>query len=122
MQRNFMMEYELALPIKESSAKLIMGTSAGAKNMAAKFVCAIENDYEAEERGVYDGLSLDVFSHEPYFSLDKTGLIQNYLLPLSQEMAIYATGNNAAIRVENSDVTVVVGDVYLIADSKMQKI
>jgi len=121
-QRDFMTEYELAAPINESAATVIMGTSAGAKNMSAKFVCAIESNHEAEERGIYDGLALDSFAHEPYFSLDKTGLIQNYLLPLSQEVEIYATANDAAIRSENGNVTVVVGDVYLISSSKLQKI
>jgi len=120
-QRNFMTEYELAIPIRESKATVIMGTSAGAKNMAEKFVCAIDGNHEAEERAIYDGLALDSFAHEPYFSLDKTGLIENYLLPLSQEIDIYATGNDAAIRSENGKVMVVAGDVYLISGSKIQK-
>ena len=122
LQRDFMTEFELGVPIKQSNATVIMGTSAGAKNMTKKFVCAIDSNYEAEERAVYDGLALDSFSYEPYFSLDGTGLIQNYLLPLSQEMDIYATGNDAAIRAERGEVTVVTGDVYLISGSEVQKI
>jgi len=121
-QRDFMTEYELAAPIKENNDAIIMGTSAGAKNMAEKFVCAIDSNHEAEERAVYDGLALDSFSYEPYFSLGKTGLIQNYLLPLSQEIDIYATGKDTAIRAENGEVKVVVGDVYLITGSNIQKI
>jgi len=120
-QKNFMLEYELDIPIKESRANVIMGTSAGAKNMAKKFVCAVNSNHEVEERAVYDGLALDNFSHEPYFSLDKAGLIQNYLLPLSQEIDIYATCNDAGIRSESGKVTVVVGDVYLISRNEVQK-
>jgi len=120
-QKAFLEEYELAAPIEESRANVIMGTSAGAKNMAAKFVCAINSNHEAEERAVYDGIALDSFVHEPYFSYDKTELIQNYLLPLSKEIDIYATATDAAIRVENGKVKIIMGDVYLISGSKIQK-
>ena len=120
-QRDFLTEYDLAAPIKESRAAVIFGTSAGSKNMGEKFVCAIDCDHEAEERAVYDGLGLDGFAYEPYFSLDKAGLIQNYLLPLSQEIDIYATSDGAAIRVENGAVTVVTGDAYLISGAEIRK-
>ena len=121
-QRDFMTDYELTTRIKESRASVIFGTSAGSKNMAKKFVCAIDCNHEAEERAIYDGLGLDGFACEPYFSFDKTKLIQDYLLPLSQEIDIYTTGDGAAIRVENCMVRAVVGDVHLISNSEISKV
>jgi len=121
-QRDFLLEYELVTPIKESRATVIFGTSAGSMNMAKKFVSVIDSNSEGEERVVFDGLSLDGFAYEPYFSLDKTKLIQNYLLPLSQEIDVYTTSDDAVICVENGTVTAVVGDVHLISDSEIRKV
>ena len=121
-QKTFMDEYELAAPIKESRASVILGLSAGSKNMATKFVASTSNGYNAEEKGVYDGLDLDSFAYEPYFSLDNAELIQEHLLPLSQEIDIYATANDAVIRVEKGKVEVVTGDAYLLSKSEIKKL
>ena len=129
-QMEFIREYGLDASIKEGRASVIIGFSAGSHNMAKKYVDAVDNNYESGERAVYSGLGLDSFAYEPYFSLtnvhrhglDSSELIQNHLLPLSQEIDIYATANDAVIRVENGKVEVITGEAYLISDSKAQKV
>jgi len=129
-QMEFITEYGLDSAIKESSATVIIGFSAGAYNMAKKCIGVVDNNYESEERAVYECLGLDDFAYEPYFSLvnrrrhalDSSKLIQNYLLPLSQEIDIYTTGDDAAIRVKNGTVKAVTGDVYLISNSEIRKV
>lgn len=129
-QMKFIKEYGLDTAIKESGAAVIMGLSAGAYNMAKKCVGVVDNNYESEKRAVYNCLGLDDFAYEPYFSLanrrrhaiDSSKLIQDYLLPLSQEIDIYTTADDAAIRVENGMVQAVVGDVHLISNSEIHKV
>ena len=121
IQNTFLMEYELALPIKESSADVIVGFSAGAKNMATKCVCVKSNGYLTEKNGIYIGIGLDNFGYEPYFSLDNDELIRDELLPMSQKLDIYATSTGSFIRVKGSNV-MSFGDTYLISCSKIQKV
>jgi len=129
-QMDFIKEYNLDTAIKESSAAVIMGISAGAYNMAKKCVGVVDNNYESEKRAVYNCLGLDDFAYEPYFSLvnrrrhaiDSSKLLQDYILPLSQEIDIYTTADDAAIRVENGIVKAVVGDVHLISGSEIRKV
>ena len=121
-QNAFLTEYELAAPIRESNAAVIMGFSAGANNMGVKSVCAKYYVPDKFETWVaIDGLGLDSFAYEPYFNLDKTRLIQNELLPLSQKMDVYATSAGSFMRVEEGKVTVV-GDGYLFSGGEMKKI
>ena len=124
-QMDFITDYGLDKAIKESRANVIIGISAGSHNMAKKYVDAANNNYESGERAVYDGLGLDDFAFVPYFSLgetvrhglESTKLIQNYLLPLSKEINIYAACDGASIRVKDGLVNVITGDVYLISGS-----
>jgi len=121
LQNVFLAEYELAAPIKESNAAVIIGISAGAKNMAAKFVCAKSNGNAIDKNGIYNGLGLNNFCYEPYFSLDNDELIRDELFPLSQELDIYATSNRSFMRVQDGK-TLTFGDTYLISGSKIHKI
>ncbi|MCL2353872.1 MAG: Type 1 glutamine amidotransferase-like domain-containing protein [Defluviitaleaceae bacterium] len=129
-QMEFIKEYGLDIAIKESSASIVIGISAGAYNMGKKCISVIDSNYESEERAVYECLGLDDFAYESYFSLenrrrhalDSSRLIKEHLLPLSEEIDIYATGDGAAFRVENGVVQVVIGDVHLISNSEIHKI
>ena len=129
-QMEFIKEYGLDAAIRESRASVIIGFSAGSHNMAKKYIDAVDNNYESEKRTVYDGLGLDSFAFKPYFSLadtrrhglDDKKLNQDYLLPLSQEIDVYAATEGTAIRVENGTVKVVAGDVYLISKSEICKV
>ena len=98
-----------------------MGVSAGAKNMAAKVVCMKSNGHTSEENGIYNGLALNNFCYEPYFSLDNDELIKNELLPLSQELNVHATANGSFMRVKDSKVSMY-GDSYLITGSEIRKL
>ena len=120
LQNNFLTEYELATPIKESEASVVIGISAGAKNMSSKAICMKNNGYTIEEtNGVYDGLRLDAFCFEPYFSLDNEILIKEELLPLSHEVDVYAVSN--WMRVKDGEV-LAFGDAYRISKGKLEKL
>ena len=54
-QNVFLMEYELSDSIKKSSA-VVMGASAGAINMSAKWLCSKNFGYKVEMSSVYDGI------------------------------------------------------------------
>ena len=124
LQSKFFEEYELAAPIKESKANLIMGFSAGAINMPS--ICI---NFENETTTLYDGLGLDEFCYVPYFYLDKEaslsryreGVIENDLLPLSQNIDVYVTTPESFIRIEAGAVKAF-GDAWLISDSAISKI
>jgi len=119
-QAEFFKEYELAAPIKETNANVIMSFSAGAKNVSLKWIAAKSLGYEVEATVIYGGLGLNDFCYVPYFTLDMGELVENDLLPLSQEIDIYATTPESFIRVKDDEVTTF-GDVYLISDSKINK-
>jgi len=121
LQNAFLSEYELEKPIKETVAPVIMGVSAGARNMSAKVVCMKSNGHTSEENGIYNGLTLSNFCYEPYFSLDNDELIKNELLPLSQELNVYATANGSFMRVQDGEV-LAFGCSYLISDSTIHKL
>ena len=120
LQNAFLAEYDLANAIKESNAAVIMGFSAGAKNMGAKAVCMKSNGYVTETTGIYNGLGLDSFCYEPYFSLDNKELIRDELLPLSKEMDVYATSDGSFIRVKDGGIEAF-GEGYLISGSEVRK-
>jgi len=120
LQNDFLAEYKLDVPIKESNAAVIIGFSAGAKNMGAKLVCMKSNGYVTETNGVYNGIGLDHFCYEPYFSLDNDELIRDALSPLSQELDIYATSDGSFIRAEDGKVKAF-GDTYLISNSEIKR-
>ncbi|MGN7388637.1 Type 1 glutamine amidotransferase-like domain-containing protein [Sporosarcina sp. SAFN-015] len=120
-QHGFLMEYELSDSIKKSSA-VVMGASAGAINMSAKWLCSKNFGDEVEISSVYDGIGLDNFSVLSHFDLENNmELVQSELSPLSEEIPIYASNKDCAVRVKGGKIDIV-GDVYLISDSKIQKL
>jgi len=121
LQKAFLAEYELAVSIKESTAAVVMGISAGAKNMGTKFVCAKSNGNAVDKNGIYSGLGLGNFCYEPYFTLDNDELIREELLPLSQKIDVYATESRSFLRVEDGKI-LSCGDTYLISQSEIHKI
>jgi len=111
----FLAEYELAAAIKESSADVIIGASAGAMNMSAKF----PDQDECGSIRVYDGLGLGGFAFYPHFEPDSP-FLEDGLLPLSQTIDLYAGCEDSTIRVKNGKLEFF-GDVYLISHSKIYK-
>ncbi|MEK5038467.1 Type 1 glutamine amidotransferase-like domain-containing protein [Sporosarcina sp. FSL K6-3457] len=117
----FLMEYELSELIKKSSA-VMMGASAGAINMSAKWLCSKNFGDKVEVSSVYDGIGLDNFSVLSHFDLENNmELVQSELSSLSEEMNIYASNKDCAVRVKG-DKTDIFGNVYLISHSKIQKL
>ncbi|MCM3711281.1 Type 1 glutamine amidotransferase-like domain-containing protein [Sporosarcina luteola] len=117
----FLMEYELSDSIKKSSA-VVMGASAGAINMSAKWLSSKNFGDEVEMSSVYDGIGLDNFSVLSHFDLENNlALVQRELSPLSEEINIYASNKDCAVRVKGDKIDIL-GSVYLISDSKIQKL
>lgn len=100
------MEYELLASIKESRA-VVMGASAGAINMSAKWLCSKTFGYEVEKSSVYNGIGLDNFSVLSHFDLENNiALVQSELSLLSEEINIYASNKDCAVRVKGDKIDV----------------
>ena len=120
-QNGLLVEYELSDLIKKSRA-VVMGTSAGAINMSAKWLCSKYTGYEVEISSIYDGVGLDDFSILSHFDLEnRIEQIQCELSPLSEEMNVYASNKDCAVRVKGDKIDIL-GNVYLISHSKIQKL
>ncbi|WP_079478982.1 Type 1 glutamine amidotransferase-like domain-containing protein [Halobacillus salinus] len=120
-QNAFLMEYKLSDCIKESRA-VVVGASAGAINMSAKWVCSENLGDEVVGSSVYKGIGLDEFSVLSHFDLENNmGLVLRELSPLSEEINIYASNKDCAVR-KKGDKIDIVGDVYLISQSEIQKL
>lgn len=120
-QNGFLMEYELSDLIKNGRA-VVMGASAGAINMSAKWLCSKNLGYEVETSSIYNGIGLDDFSVLSHFDLERNiTQVQSELSPLSEEMNIYASNKDCAIRVKGDKIEIL-GNVYLISNSRIQKL
>ncbi|GAA0603385.1 hypothetical protein GCM10009001_20450 [Virgibacillus siamensis] len=115
----FLMEYELSDSIKKSRA-VVMGASAGAINMSAKWLCS--KNFGDEISSVYEGIGIDDFSVLSHFDLENNmALVQSELSPLSEEMNIYASNKDCAVRTKGDKIDII-GNVYLISHSKIHKL
>ncbi len=120
-QNEFLMEYELSDVIKKSEA-VVMGASAGAINMSAKWVCSKNLGYNVEKSSVYNGIGLNDFSVLSHFDLENNiALVQDELSALSEEMIIYASNKDCAVRVKGDKIDII-GNVFLVSHSKIQKL
>lgn len=119
LQNDFLAEYELSDVIKNSNA-VIMGASAGALNMAAKWLSLNNND-EVETSTIYYGIGFDHFAYESHSQRDYATFVQGYLFPLSEEIDVYAAEQESAIRVKDGKIDIM-GPLYLISRSKIQKL
>ncbi|RSK26808.1 cyanophycinase [Bacillus sp. HMF5848] len=120
-QNSFLMEYEMSDLIKKSRA-VVMGASAGAINMSAKWLCSKNFGDKVEKSSVYDGIGLDDFSVLSHYDLENNiELVQSELSPLSEEMNIYASNKDCAVRIKEDKIDIF-GNVYLISRSKIQKL
>lgn len=118
-QNTLLIQYELIDLIKETEA-VVMGTSAGAINMTAKWICSKYNGDNVEESVIYDGIGLNPFSFQPHLDFNNAQLIQGELFPLSEEMNLYMA-DQGAVRVKGNK-TDILGNIYLIAHSKVHKL
>ena len=120
-QNRFLTEYDLAEPIKTSAA-LVMGASAGAINMSAKWKCSERFGYPIGMDTVCDGLALDPFSVLSHFDLENNmALVQEELSALSDEMNVYASNKDCALRSKGGNLDVL-GDVYVMSRSNIRKL
>ncbi|MEZ0481486.1 Type 1 glutamine amidotransferase-like domain-containing protein [Planococcus sp. SSTMD024] len=119
-QNRFLMEYELGEPIKTSTA-LVMGASAGAINMSAKWKCSERFGYPVGLDSVCDGIALDAFSVLSHFDLENNmALVQEELSALSEEMDVYASNKDCALRSKGGNIDIS-GDVYVLSRSQVRK-
>jgi len=120
-QNGLLIKYQLSDLIKKSRA-VVMGTSAGAINMSAKWLCSKYTGYKGEISTIYDGIGLDDFSVLSHFDLENNiAQIQSELFPLLEEMNVYASNKDCAVRVKGDKIDIL-GNVYLISHSKIQKL
>lgn len=120
-QNEFLREYELSAAIKKSRA-VVIGASAGAINMSAKWLCSNKFGYNVELSSVYDGIGLDDFSVLSHFDLENNlTLVQDELSSLLEEINVYASNKDCAVRVKGDKIDIL-GNVYLISNSKIQKL
>lgn len=120
-QNAFLMEYELMDVIKKCSA-VVMGASAGAINMSAKWLCSKKLGFEVKTSTVFDGIGLNNFSVLSHYYLENNfALVQSELSPLSEEIDIFVSNKDCAIRVTGDNIDII-GDVYLFSKSKIKKL
>lgn len=120
-QNEFLLDYELSDLIKKSRA-VVMGASAGAINMSAKWLCSKNFGYPVEKSTLYDGIGLDNFSVLSHFDLENNmELVQDELSALSEEINIYASNKDCAVRVKGGNIDIL-GNVYLMSHTKIQKL
>ncbi|KAA0958154.1 Type 1 glutamine amidotransferase-like domain-containing protein [Planococcus kocurii] len=120
-QNEFLMAYGMSECIRKSNA-IVIGASAGAINMAANWLCSKNFGYPVEENIVYDGIGLDDFSVLSHFDLENNmALILNDLSSLSEEMKIYASNKDCALRIKEGKIDIL-GSVYVISRSEIQKL
>lgn len=90
----FLMDYELMDVIKKSNA-VILGASAGALNMAAKWLNLETTSDEVETSMIYEGIGFGHFAYESHSLRNYATFVQGYLFPLSEEMDVYAANRRA---------------------------
>lgn len=111
----------MAEPIKTSAA-LVMGASAGAINMGAKWQCSERFGNAVGMDTVCDGLALDPFSVLSHFDLENNmALVQEELSALSDEMNVYASNKDCALRSKGGNIDIS-GDVYVMSRSDIWKL
>lgn len=82
-QNGLLIKYELLDLIKKSRS-VVMGTSDGAINMYAKWLCSKYTGYEGEIRPIYHGIGLDDFSVLSHYDIENNiSQIHGELAPLS---------------------------------------
>lgn len=119
-QNRFLKDYELSEPIKKSTA-LILGASAGAINMSAKWLCSKNFGYHVDTSSVYDGIALNNFSVLSHFDLENNmASVQRELSSLSEEMMVYVSNKDCALRVSGDKIDIF-GDVYVVSRSEIKK-
>ena len=115
--QDFLIEYDLATAIDNSQATVIMGASAGGMNMCAKFPYGKYIDDQTREPAViYKGLGYDNFALQSHAigeleSIMKQNHVQQYLLPLSDELDTYIACEESTLRVRNAQMDIM-GQVY----------
>lgn len=120
-QNGLLVDYELPEWIKKSNA-IVIGASAGAINMSAKWLCSKNFGYPVETNSVYNGIGLGNFSVLSHFDLENNmALVQDELSLLSEEMNIYVSNKDCALRVTGDNIDIL-GSVYLISHSEIQKL
>jgi hypothetical protein len=78
--------------------------------------------YDVETSTFYDGIALNDFSILSHFDLENNmALVQEELSFLSKEMKVYASNKDCALRVKGDKIDIL-GDVYLISHSGIQKL
>lgn len=120
-QNEFLLAYGMSECIRKSNA-VVIGASAGAINMSAKWLCSKNFGYQVKENTVYDGIGLGNFSILSHFDLENNmALVLNELSSLSEELKVYASNKDCALRIKGDKIDIL-GNVYVLSHSEIQKL
>lgn len=120
-QHRFIQEYNLKDALKESSA-VIIGASAGAINLSKSWMTSRKLGFDVEETRQMDGIGFDPFGVLSHFDLEnQMEVMRDELRPLADEMPVYASNKDCAIRVKEGRIDVC-GDVYLLFGADCQQV
>jgi len=120
-QNELLLEYELMDKIKMSNS-VILGTSAGAINMSSKWMLSKYTGHTTGVRSIYNGIGLDDFSVLSHFDLENNmDHLQDELAPLINEIKVYASNKDCAIRVKDGEIDIL-GDIYLVSKFDVKKL
>lgn len=120
-QNDFLVDYDLMILIRESSAAVI-GASAGAINMSAQWLASRNFGYAVEAPAIYEGIGLDNFSVLSHFDLEnKLAMVRDELARIGEEMPVYASNKDCAVRVKGDTIDIF-GAVYLVDGSGIRKL
>jgi cyanophycinase len=120
-QNGLLTQYELSNLIEKSNA-IVLGTSAGAINMSAKWLYSKYTGNKDGTSSVCNGIGLGDFSVLSHFDLENNlEEIKVELSLLSEEMNIYVSNKDCAVRVKGDKIDIL-GDVYLMSQSKLIKL
>ena len=107
----------------KNNDSVVIGTSAGAMNMSTKWMWSKHHDLKSKPDVsiIYDGINLNHLSFEPHFNINNVALIEEDIFPLSEELNIYASVKDGAMRIKDGKVDII-GEMYLISNSKIHKL
>lgn len=120
-QNDLLRTYDLFEIIKTSNA-IVLGASAGAINMSKKWLFSNYTGNNAGQHSLHHGVGFDDFSVLSHFDLENNlGHIQDELSPLLEEMTVYASNKDCAIRVQSGRIDIV-GQVNMVTTEEIKQL
>lgn len=121
-QNEFIKEYGLLDSIKQNDTAVIIGASAGAINMGEKWLYSKNTGFNTEKEYLLTGIGLDHFSVLSHIDFENNiPEITKALSPLSEEMNVYVSNEDCALRVKCGKIDIL-GSMHLVSHSQIHKL